>query len=189
MDTVGQSSRSVPTLAFSLTAVVPKWEWSVQVYRIAISVISEIPFVMGILLGLKFSPCFKVKNIFSSHLDAILTFCGHLIVCCRLLDWKWIILTVSLTMHLCQALQHWQSALSGPPLLYPFWLHARLLGAEDWLNYRSLLVLLFTFILVIIHINFKSWNLEGMERNLLTCVRGLGAAEQLVVTDEKGLGL
>lgn len=59
-------------------------------------------------------------------------------------------------MHLCQALQHWQSALSGPPLLYPSWLYARLLGAEDWLNYRSLLVLLFTFILVIIHINFKS---------------------------------
>lgn len=71
-------------------------------------------------------------------------------------------------MHLCQTLQHWQNTLSGPPLLYPSRPCARLLGTVDGLNYRFCSH--FIFILVIIHINFNSENLEGIQRNFLTCV-------------------
>lgn len=92
-------------------------------------------------------------------------------------------------MHLCQALQHWQSSLSGPSLLYPCWLYARLLGTGDWLNYRSCSCYSLLSSLVIIHINFQSWNLEGIQRTLLTCVWGLSTAEQLVATTKKGPGL
>lgn len=45
-----------------------EWERSVHDYRI---VISQIPFVMDILPGWKSSSIFKVKNIFSSHLETI----------------------------------------------------------------------------------------------------------------------
>lgn len=43
--------------------------------------------------------------------------------------------------------------------------------------------------MVIIQINLENLNHKGIQRNLLTCAGGLSAAEQLVVTDEKGIDL
>lgn len=70
VDTVGVSSRSALS-SFSCSSAHERGESSVQDYQIVISFISLIPFVMDILLGWKFSSIFKVKNIFSSHLETI----------------------------------------------------------------------------------------------------------------------
>lgn len=89
-------------------------------------------------------------------------------VCCRWLDWKWIILT-SWTMRLSASAGI--AALTDWPRhsLYPSWLRARLLGTWDWLNYRSHPC---NSSVVIIHINYIFKNKEGGGNSVLREWRG-----------------